>query len=101
MDNRRLRSISIIITLLVGNSVFMSLLGPSPFYDSTYDAVINIFGRFLGMFICEVGEGRYIIISYTIIMLIAFKLFPVPKKLVDRESISTEHMEIQNEETGE
>lgn len=80
MDNKRLRSISIIITLLVGNSVFMSLLGPSPFYDNTYDAVINIFGRFLGMFICEVGEGRYIIISYLIIVVIILKLFPVSKE---------------------
>jgi hypothetical protein len=79
MDNSTLRRIFVVVTLLVGNSVFMVLLGPSPFYDTTYDAVINALGRFLGMFICEVGEGRYIIISYAIIIFIAFKLFPLPK----------------------
>ena len=101
MDNRRLRSICIVVTLLIGNSVYMMLLGPRRLSDDTYNTINDMFGSFLSDLISIVGEGIFIIISYTIIMLIVFKLFPIPEKIIDSESMSTAHKEIQNEETRE
>ena len=80
MDNLQLRRIFITIALIVGNSIFMTLLGPRKLFDGTYDAITNTFGYILGDFMINVGEGSYIIISYAIIILVIMKLFPVAKK---------------------
>lgn len=79
MDNKLLRKIGAALTILVGNTVFMALLGPRRLVESTYQTINNEFGHFIGQYICKLGEGIYIIISYGIILFIIFKLFPLPK----------------------
>lgn len=79
MDNKQIRKICVAVTLIVGNSVFMALLGPRRLFENTYTAIHDTFGYFLGDLIIKVGEGSYIIISYAIIIFIICKLFPIQK----------------------
>jgi hypothetical protein len=79
MDNKQLRRIFISVTLILGNSIFMALIGPRRLFDNTYNTINNDFGYFLGDLIIKVGEGSYIIISYAIIIFVICKLFPNPK----------------------
>jgi len=90
MSNTLLRKIGVILTILVGNTVFMALLGPRKLFDNTYETINNTFGYFIGEFICKVGEGIYIILSYAIILFIVLKLFPVPKKDAQYETQTKE-----------
>ena len=90
MNNILIRKIIIITTLLVGNTVFMLLLGPLNIQDETYGRIFEIFGGVLGQLVLRLIAGILIIISYTIVLIIALKMFPKPKDTADKEDAGSD-----------
>lgn len=81
MKNNTIKKILIVLILLVGNSVFMMLVGPMGLSDNTYNLIGNLFGfGFFASFINKIAEGILIIISYAIILFITIKIFPENEK---------------------
>lgn len=77
MNNNIIKKMLIVLILLVGNSVFMMLLGPMRLRDNTYNILGNLSGFvFFDSFIIKIAEGNLIIISYAIILFITIKIFP-------------------------
>lgn len=84
MKENTIKKILIVLILLVGNSVFMMLVGPVRLSENTLNVIANAFGiNLFSDFIEKVGEGIFIIISYAIILWITIKIFSENKK--DRE----------------
>lgn len=75
MNNVLVKKTLIILILLVGTSIFMIVMKPGLLTDGGHDQIINTFGLFIGSFVSKVVDGGAIIITYTIILLIAMRMF--------------------------